>query len=629
MTRLIARAALRLPFCAALGALAASPGHAAAPPSPEELRELSIEELGRIEVTSVMKRAQAVSRTPAAVYVITNEAIRRSGATSLPEALRLAPNLIVARRSANEYAISARGFNSFEAANKLLVLIDGRSIYTALHGGVFWDQEHMSLRDIERIEVVSGPGGSLWGANAFSGVVNIVRKSAADTKGALINAYGGRPDKGVEARYGFSLGDDAAMRIYAVAADRGATVDALGAKRNDDWSGLQGGFRLDWTPGAAAVMAQGAYYENELSGDTDIKGGNFVVNLEHPLSDSASVALLAYYDKVRRLTPTVLDEFESINVEAKALASFGRHSAVAGAGYRHTDDIFDVAPGASPFFLEPVTEDISIAHVYVQDDIALSSDLSLTLGLKYEYSSFSGGELLPNIRLAFTPDANTLLWASASRAVRTASRIDRDIIGPGILERATDFRAEEVISYEAGVRRSFARASFSASVYFNDYDDLRILTIAPSGLLRFGNEMTGHGYGAEIWGEYQATDWWRLSASVNYLEKDLKLGPTAIAAALDQHQGNDPDFQVQVRSRMDLTPKLSLDVALRAVDDLELPAVPGYIEADARLAYRLTEGVEAAVVGRNLLDPSHPETGSVTQRGEVRRGVHAELILRF
>jgi iron complex outermembrane receptor protein len=629
MRRILTRAAGHRRHHAVLAAAAAFGSAAGAvETSPERLRELTLEELGEIEVTTVMKRPQSLAEAPAAVYVITRDDIRRSGATSLPEALRLAPNLIVARRSANDYAISARGFNSFEAANKLLVLIDGRSVYTALHGGVFWDQEHVPLIDIERIEVMSGAGGTLWGANAFNGVINIVTRAAAETDGGALFAFAGVPDQGGIGRIGAARGD-VAFRITASGRRSGPTLDSTGAERDDEWRGWQTGARIDLSPGDWRLSAQGAYYENDIGGGAEISGKYFVLSADHPIGGRASAGVLAYYDGVDRSSAFVEDKFEAYNIEAKAVAAFGRHTAVAGAGYRFTDDHFEIVPGGNPFFLSPVSDDISIAHVFLQDEIAVSDRLALSLGLKYEYSSFSGGEWLPNAQLSWKPDEATLLWASVARAVRTASRVDRDVVAPGILERAADFNSEEVMAYEAGMRRMMGRASLSISLYFNDYDDLRILALQPNGLLRLANRMHGLGYGAEIWGDYQLTDWWRLRAGLNVLHKDLELEPPALPLALDQHQGNDPDFQASVRSMMTLHPGVELDLYLRAVDDLENPAIPGYVEADARLGWALDERTEIALVGRNLLDNAHPETGRPDQRGEVRRSAHAELRLRF
>lgn len=619
--------AARIPSIIAFltAAFLAGPSAASAPPTPEALRELSIEELGRIQVTTVSKRPEAAGSTPAAIYVITNEDIRRSGATSLPEALRLAPNLLVARRNAAAYAISARGFNSFEAANKLLVLIDGRSVYTALHGGVFWDQEHVPLDNIARIEVVSGPGGALWGANAFNGVVNVVTKNAADTTGVLVDGFAGAPDQGATAQVGAALGENAAFRVYGHGVRRGETVDAMGDGRNDDWSGWQTGFRLDWSPGEYEISANGALYENDI-GETDLSGRNITANVGRALGESVSAQLLAYYDWVERRSPTVVDQFESFDVEGRASLALGTHLIAFGAGYRNTDDLFAVT--ASPFFLQPQSEAISIANIFVSDEFPLADNLAATLGVKFEHSGFSGGEILPSAKLAWRFKESALLWASVARAVRTPSRIDRNIVGPGFLQPTT-FDTEEVIAYEAGYRETFGRASLSVSLYFNDYDDLRVITTAPGGALTFGNAMNGHGYGAEIWGDYQLLDWWRVSGGLNLLYKDLELAPNATTIVIWQHQGNDPDYQLQFRSRMDLTERLKFDAILRAVDDLENPVVPGYVEADARVAYRLTDAVELSLAGRNLLDNAHPETDFADVRGEVRRSVNFGARLRF
>jgi iron complex outermembrane receptor protein len=606
------------------------PAGAATAPTLDELRSMSLEDLGDLKVASVSRRPESLSEAPGSIYVITNEAIRRAAAISLPEALRLAPNLIVARRDASHYAISARGFNSFEAANKLLVQIDGRSIYTALHGGVFWDQQQMPMADIDRIEVVSGPGGALWGANAFNGVVNVITKRASETQGVQLHARGGNVDQQVLGRYGGALGDDAHFRIYGMGQWRGETLTATGAGRSDDWNGEQGGFRFDWAPAENSLTVQGDIFDFDALGDTDISGYNVLARWERPIWANTTGRIRLFYDSVERNTPAVLEEgADAFDVDAKIDSSFGRHRVVFGAGHRITDDLFATLT-PSVFVLDPEGRTVSITNVYAQDEISLSDNLALTIGVKYEHSSFSGGEVLPSARLAWQASDNAMFWSAISRAVRTPSRIDRDIVGPGILERATDFGVEELIAYEVGYRGSpLPNTLVSLSFYYNDYDDLRALTLTPGGLLRFGNSMVGHGYGVEAWADYQVTPWWRLSAGFNYLQKRLRLEAPAVPIALDQHAGNDPDFQAHFRSWMDVTDRLALDVGLRAVDDLEAPAVPGYVELDARASFKLTETVELAIAGSNLLHGHHLETGTAATAGEVRRSVMFEARLRF
>ncbi len=596
--------------------------------SVEDLRGLSLEELGQVEVTSVAKRTTPLSAAPAAIYVISGDDALRSGAISLPETLRLAPNLTVARQDAQIYAISARGFSSYEAANKLLVLIDGRSVYTPLHGGVFWDQQQIPLGDLDRIEVISGPGGALWGANAFNGVVNIISKSAKDTQGFLIDVAAGNVDAQATARFGGELGAAGAFRIYAMTLKRGETAGASGAGRDDGWTGMQTGFRADLDPGANEITVQGDYFHHETLLDSSLSGGNILARWGRPLSPAVSAEIQGYYDVVTRNEFLSADHVETFDGEAKIVAGIGAHTLVAGGGYRAVTDRFELPPG-SVFFTDPAEDRFSIANIYLHDEIAFSDRFSATAGLKYEYSSFTGGQWLPTLRVAWRPDDRNLVWAGVSRAVRTPTHIDRNLTAIGVLDPARGFEAEEVVAYEAGYRgQPFGASTLSVSLYYNDYDDLRILTMTPEGRLRFGNAMQGHGYGAEIWAEIPVRPWWRLNAGVNLMKKKLTLDEDAVPVALDQHQGNDPDYQFQLRSMMDVTEKLALDFGVRAVDDLESPAVPGYVEADARIAWRLSDRAELSISGRNLFDAHHPETAAPPARGETRRSILLGLRVR-
>ncbi|GGD17068.1 hypothetical protein GCM10011342_27310 [Aquisalinus flavus] len=601
-----------------------------------ELQSLSLEQLGQIEVTSVAKHATPLSRAPAAIYVITSEDIRRAGANSIPEALRLAPNLLVAQANSALFAISARGFNSYESSNKLLAMIDGRSIYTPLHGGVFWDQQQLLMADVERIEVISGAAGTLWGANAFNGVINIITKSAAETQGGLAVARAGIVDSDLSVRYGGRLGENTAWRAYGMAIDRGETNRPDGEGRGDGWDGLQGGLRLDWSGTGSEVSLHADVFEFEQAADLIVKGRSVMGKWSTALSPDTDLNLQAYYDAVERNYPVQeagetsdRDELETADIEGRIVSRQGRHTVVAGAGHRVTDDLFEVR-NLSFFYLAPASETVEISNVFIQDEIALSEALSLAAGLKYEHSSFSGGELLPSIRLAWQVSDRALLWSSITRAVRTPSRVDRNIVGDGILERAGDFGSEEVIAYEAGYRgHPTANTSLSVSVYYNDYDDLRALMRSDSGLLQFGNAMEGAGYGLEAWGDWQATEWWTLSAGANFLAKDLDLKEGGTTFAIQQHQGTDPDYQWQLRSHLALSPAVSFDAGLRGVDDLEYVGIDGYVEADARLSWALNEDVELSLTARNLLDDQHPESGSPGQRGEIRREVRAGLRARF
>lgn len=615
-------------MCALSAAMAAtflSPAPAAAAAQVEDLRDYSIEELARLEIFSVSRRREPISEAPSAIYVITPEEIRRSGVTSLPEALRLAPNLHVARDSASQYAISARGFNSVETANKLLVVIDGRSVYAPLHSGVFWDEEHVLLEDVRRIEVISGPGGATWGANAVNGVISVITKNSADTQGWAARGTYGSLDRTATARFGGKIGENASFRVYANAFNREHTLAPGGGDAMDGYDGVTGGFRTDWQAGSNRFTFQGDFFDDNI-GAGDLSGGNLLGRWTHDLDNGGWTMIRAYYDTSTREDVALYDETETADIFFQnALAPLGRHQLNWGGGYRYIHDIFR-APGA--FTLDPEQDHQELANLFLQDEISLKDTLTLTLGVKFEYSSYSDFDYLPSARLAWTPNDRTLLWAAASRAIRTPVRVDRDLVAEGIFLGGPNFGSEELIAYEAGYRgRPTQNTSVSVSVFLNDYDDLRNTALSADGGFpaQFLNQLHGQTYGVEVWGDWQATDWWRLSAGLTTLEKDFDLEPGATNIASPPSTGNDPSWQAKIHSRMDINERLRLDADLRWIDDLPNPAIPGYVELDARIGWMVTDDVELTLAGINLLDESHPETDAANFAQEARRGVHVGL----
>lgn len=622
-----------------LSALAAGPaladGHGEGVRGVDDLKDLSIEDLSNLEVTSVSKRAEQLSQAPASAFVITNDDLRRTGVLTLPEALRLAPNLEVSRLDAASYAISSRGFNGFETSNKLLVLIDGRSVYTPLFGGVFWEAQTVPVEDLDRIEVVSGPGGALWGANAFNGVINVISRDAHDTQGGLFTAAAGDVDKRAFARFGGRFGESGAFRVYASGFDRGASELLAGGAAGDAWEGAQGGFRADWGGGRDRFTLQGDLYRDRLgtsaalstSGAT-LRGGNLLGRWRRELDGGAGVEVQAYYDKTDR-DSLVSDRLTTWDIEAQHTVPLGqRHLIVWGAGYRVTDDEF--INKVNPFMVDPASRTITIGNVFAQDDITLRDDLSLTLGLKVEDSSYTGVAFMPSVRLAWQPSEGALWWGAVSRAVRTPSRIERELQFTGIVEPGT-FDSEKVTAFEVGYRgRPTPRSTFSITVFHNLYTDIRTNEFAPGGVfpVHVDNSIEGSNTGVEAWGAFDVTDWWRLSLGASALGKDFHVRPghTDLAGMLSI--GNDPDYQLFARSQMDLG-RWQLDVRLRAVDDLPKPAVDGYVEADAKLGWQLTKDVELGVVGQNLLSSDRQENGDPARALRVPRTVYASLSWSF
>jgi iron complex outermembrane receptor protein len=588
-----------------------------------DLRGLSLEELSQVSVTVVQRRSQPLQEAPGAIYVLTAEDIRRSGATTLPEALRLAPNLQVGRESANEWAISARGFNSTETANKLLVLIDSRSVYSPLHAGVFWDEEHVLLEDVERIEIVSGPGGALWGANAVNGVINVITRNSEDTQGMAGRATYGTLDSRAAARVGGPLGGNGAFRVYGSAFRTENTFTSTGANALDDYDGVSGGARADWRygEGSTATLHAEAFDDNILAGE--LWGGYVRARVNHAFENQHRLFIQAYYDTTTRKGFISHDRTETLDVTVQhSWAPMGEHQIITGGGYRHTADRYFL-PGL--FTLDPPEANQDLINAFVQDSYAITSDLSLTAGLKVEDSSFSGFEYMPSARLAWTLSDDVLLWAAASRAVRTPVRLDRDLVAPDIFIGGPIYRAEELVAYEAGYRgRPTARTSLSISFFVHDYDDLRTTTPLPGAVIlpaQFTNDLAGVTYGVEAWGDFQAADWWLLRAGLTTLEKDFDLRPGVLDIANPPSTGNDPSFQAMLRSRMNFGPDVEFDVGLRYVDDLPDPYVPDYVELDARMAWQATDALELSIVGINLLHEDHPETSAENPPNRIRRGV--------
>jgi iron complex outermembrane receptor protein len=629
----------------AVAAVAAAPAAVRAAvetPSVEELRSLSIEELANVEITSVSRRPESLSQAPAAIYVITAEEIRRSGAVSLPEALRLAPNLEVARRNAQTYAISARGFNSLEASNKLLVLIDGRSIYSPLFSGVYWDQQQVMLADVERIEVISGPGGTLYGANAVNGVINVITKSARDTQGGLADLRAGPVDQLGAVRYGGAIGENGAYRAYAMGFGRGHSDLPGGVDARDGFHGKQTGFRTDWSAGKAGFTVQGDLYDhstdsggelfNNTPGGGQIFGGNLLGRWTQQLGGGSAFELQSYISRDLRFAPLVTEVDDTFDVQAQHTFGLGeRHEIVWGLGHRINRDKF--INNANIFVFEPPIRTYHLSNVFLQDTYAVADNLKLTLGTKFEYNTFSGFEYLPSVRLAWQISDAHLLWSAVSRAVRTPSPLDRELVAPGIFAGGPDFRSEKLIAYEVGYRgRPSTDLTFSVSLYYNQYDDIRTTQLSPTGglPLSFGNGLEGEGYGVEAWGEYRALPWWRLSPGVNVLHKNLGLKPGATDVSNRQSTGNDPAYQLSLRSTMDLPGGLELDLGVRAVDDLPNPAVPGYVAVDARLGWHVTDRIELSLSAFNLLDSRHAETGAASgPPRELRRTVYVGLRTSF
>jgi iron complex outermembrane receptor protein len=451
---------------------------AAAPIVTADLADLSLEQLTRIEVTSVSRRPESLLDAPASIYVITNEDIRRSGVTTLPEALRLAPNLQVARTTTSAYAISARGFNN-AIGNKLLVLIDGRTVYTPLFSGVFWEQQDVMLEDIERIEVISGPGGTLWGVNAVNGVINVITRAAKDTQGMLVTAGAGNRAEGAGFRYGGKLGEQGHVRVYAKSAELQNSFRANDSSMPDGWQAGQVGFRADWQTGRGGFTLQGDAYRGhgehggfigpfELS-PIRVAGANVLARWTQKLSDISEVKLQVYVDRTRRDDPLFYRPDSSIfDVDFQHALSFDRHKIVWGTGYRRGTD--DVQPGSVFTSFVPPSSQLSWTNVFVQDEFALTRTVDVTPGIRFEHNSYTGMEYLPSLRVAWKP--------RPEHAVRTPSRFDRDVRFPAnppfFVRGGANFRSEVANVFEVGYRSTPSRVlTYSVTAFRHNWQHLR------------------------------------------------------------------------------------------------------------------------------------------------------------
>lgn len=613
-----------------------------------DLKKLSLEELTEVEVTSVSRRPEKLIDTASAIQVVSSEDIRRSGATTIPEALRLASNLNVARKNAHDWGISARGFNT-ELANKLLVLMDGRTLYTPLFSGVRWDVQNYLLHDLERIEVISGPGGTLWGSNAVNGVINITSKSARDTQGLYTEASTGSEVLGNYAvRYGGELARNIFYRVYGTSMDFGDSEFANGSSAKDGWSMRQGGFRIDAEPGTTRqITFQGDVYEGEEGfvggGQSKVSGGNLLGRWTETLSSGTTSSLQVYYDRAELRQPvlasrfapsgTVQDRMGTFDVDFQHRSPVERATQIVwGLGYRSTQDRFEAAPGLG---FNPPNLQQELFSGFGQVLFALPLNAALTLGSKFEHTDYTGFEYSPTVRFQWAPNKGSLLWAAVSRAVRTPSRVDRDIAQPSrppiILQGGSDFRSENVIAYEAGYRVQLSSSfQISTAAFYNRYSDIRSVRSTPATFfpLVFANDLEADTYGLELTSAWQPSDRWRLIAAYNLLRENVGLRPGGVDFNNGLNETADPEHQISLRSSIDLPYRIEIDTQLRWVDTLpinnsgKLSHVPSYFELDLRVGWRPAKGWEISVVGQNLLNQSHPEFGLPgARRVEFQRSV--------
>lgn len=665
-----------------VSALCASPLVVSAEEKTEAL-DLSVEDLLNVEVTSVAKKAQSLNDAAAAVFVISNEDIKRSGATNIPDALRLAPGLDVAKIDANKWAVSSRGFNG-RRANKLLVLVDGRSAYTRSFAGVYWENQDVMMEDIDRIEVIRGPGATLWGANAVNGVINIISKNSSKTQGGSLNAGGGTEEQDFGSfRYGTKFGADTTARAYVKGFNRGQNTLLSGDKAGDDWSKVQGGFRLDSQLSTQdALTVQGDIYQTNINqfshyaqlsspyqltenDNNHTHGGNLLGKLQHTFSPTSDYSLQFYYDTYTRNEVPLYEKRDTLDIDFQhRFTLLDWHEIVWGLDYRFGHDKLigkQIQNGTTPYNINPSSVNDQVISGFIQDEMALiDNKLWLTIGSKFEHNDYSGFEGQPTAKIMWAPYNQHRLWASVSRAVRTPSRAERDltalnsVIPPEtlpvspfstpttsiVIQGNPDYHSEEVITYEVGYRTTFSKsASLDVTGFYNNYRDLRYSRptlpifngtslIQP---LTFTNNLQGETYGVEIATVWQMLDWWRWDINYSWLHTQLNYSGSG------PQTGISPQQRVSMRGALSPQQDIDLDFWFRYVDTNTAVGTFGsidikpYVTVDLRAAWRPYQGIELSLVGQNLLAQKHLEYVNENQTfpTAIDRGMYGKISWNF
>jgi iron complex outermembrane receptor protein len=646
------------------------------PPPASDLASISLEDLMNIEVTTSSKKGEKLFQTAASIYVITGEEIRHSGLTSIPELLRLAPGMEVARIDGNKWAISARGYSG-RFANRLLVLIDGRSIYSPDTGGVYWEAQHLPVEEIDRIEVIRGPGGTLWGANAVDGIINIITKSSSETQGGLITTGGGSEEQGFgSARYGGQIGERLFYRIYTRYFKRRGLVDAMGVNVNDGQHAVQGGFRLDWRWSERdTLIVHGDLYDTALRETPttvsfndpfappanvpgEFSGGNFMGRWNRVLSERSDMALQFYFDRARRESANVGNRIDTFDFDFQHRLTLGRRQEIVwGLGYRLIADQSNTNNGA-PIELIPKGRTAQIFSAFAQDELMLVKNrLRLIVGSKLEHNDYSGFEWQPSVRLLWTPSAHHTVWAAVTRAVRTPARIYQGIRvnyaafpGPdGLPIIATiignrNTKPERFRNFELGARAQAGnRLTLDITTFYTVYNHLTAFEQGPIFFeaepqphlvypLLFNNRMRGESYGLEASANLNLTHRWKVRGGYSFARPDFRNDLEDPIATVAEVEGGIPRHQFQLHSHLKLFGNFELDNSLYRVSRLPAPQIPGYTRLDLRLGWRVGEKLELSLGLQNLLDDRHPEFNGfdlLALTSQVKRSIYGKATWRF
>ncbi|MCK6417732.1 MAG: TonB-dependent receptor [Alphaproteobacteria bacterium] len=621
--------------------------------------EMPLEQLLSTKVLSVSKQYQNVSDSPAAVYIITQDDILRSGVRSIADALRMAPGVQVAQSDTNSWAISIRGFNSI-TANKLLVMIDGRTVYNPLFAGTYWEIQDLFLEDIDRIEVVRGPGGALWSANAVNGIIHVITKHSSETQKDLVTGLYGNEEEGtLSGRYGNRFQGDNFYRAYAKHTRRDSSRSPAGGQAYDEYRDSRSGFRIDWDRN---ITLQGDIYHNDsdqinstpisvspfalIEEETiESKGANLLSRWEMDQTDGSSFSIQSYLDYTRRDQLLLKDERVIMDVESQYnLVPMGRHSLIFGGGYRMS---YDDLGNSNVISFHPASRRDDLFSAFLHDEITLVPETwFLTLSSKAEHNDYTGFEFQPSARLQWHPDIDQTLWLAVTRAVRTPSRLERDLdlttnyLGTTpptevILSANKSFDTEKMIAYEAGYRRQITPdLAVDLAVFYTDYNDLATVGFLPSSTgtlaIQAINGMTAETYGAEIVSSWNINSQFKVTGSYSFLDLSAHVEHSN-GFDLETAEGLSPHHQASLRASWNIRRDLTLDGSIYYVDQLHENDVDDYTRLDLNLGWQIEEGLRFNVTGQNLMDQSHREFSSPTSinASEIERSVFGKITWEF
>lgn len=627
---------------------------------PANWSKKSISDLLNTKVTLASRAPESAFEVPAAMYVITRNDIERSGATSIPEVLRLAPGIQVARAGSSQWAISSRGFND-QFSNKLLILIDGRTVYTPIFSGVYWDTQDFPIDDIKQIEIIRGPGATLWGANAVNGIINIITEEAVNTEGNLVSTIAGNEDRGTTtARTGQKIGDNIFYRVYGKHTEKGPSKTVLGFDSYDNWKVSQGGFRLDWNKSATdLVTVQGDTYSGKekhtlsypsltapfsirKNDDEEVGGGNLLSRFKHTTDTGSEFTAQTYIDYTSRNIEWLEQQYTTFDFDFQhSLPEFYRNELTWGAGYRSVWDDLDgkkfLQEGVFLAKYNPTQQNDDTLSSFIQDKLALiPSELYLTLGSKFEHNDYTGVEVQPSIKTTWFPNDNQTIWGAISRAVRVPNRVMNHVsFITGISSSGFVFQqgnrtvdSERLIAYEAGFRQKiFDSFSVDITTFFNDYNKLNSNDAASATVVKAGNANKGNSHGVEIANKWTVTPSWDVGVNYTYLNMDLALSGASSVIT----EGKSPENQFTVSSNYAFTDTLSLHNYLYYLDQLRAYSLDSYTRIDSKLSWHPFTNLRIDGVVQNMFDDRHPEFSNFlyTTSSEVGRAYYGKVTVQF